>query len=243
MPGITPQRFQRLSAALCRRQPDLTVLLDGVHKAFNLSAIIRTCDAAGLFEAHSTSEHKPEELSQHHAQGSQQWVYWHDHPNTEVACKRLRQRGFLLVGADLTDDSVDFRSLDFTRPTAFVMGAEKFGLTDEARRNLDRTVTIPMYGLVGSLNVGVATALLLYEAQRQREEAGYYENCRLAPAEFQTTLFEWCYPLVSQYCRDRDLAYPEMGPQGQLEGNIHGRSLTAIRRLIRQEQNTLRRGP
>lgn len=246
MAGITPQRFHRLQAALRRRQPDLTVLLDGVQKTFNLSAVIRTCDAAGLFEVHSSTDRQPDELSPHHAQGSQQWVYWHNHKGTTRAFEHLKSRGFLMVGADLGEGAVDFREFDYTQPVALVMGAEKFGLSQEGRRLLDRVVTIPMLGMAGSLNVSVATALILYEAQRQRQEAGLYDNCRLPPDQFQRTLFEWCYPLVAEYCRDHGLSYPELGAQGQFPEPLEGRSLTRIRSLKRKEHfraARARRGP
>jgi len=50
---MTPERFRTLKAALSRRQPDLTVLADDVHKPHNIAALLRTCDAVGVFEIHA----------------------------------------------------------------------------------------------------------------------------------------------------------------------------------------------
>lgn len=150
------------------------------------------------------------------------------------------------MGADLSEESVDFRTVDYTRPTCFVMGSERRGLSPEARQNLDRKVTIPMYGLVGSLNVSVAAALLLYEAQKQRENAGLYEQCRLDEEVYRSLLFEWCYPLVAEFCRGEGLEYPPLGPRGEIPEKIHGRPLTSIRGLIRRRHHRagkVRRGP
>ena len=52
---MTPQRFAQLNAVLDRRQPDLTVLMDDVHKSHNLAAILRTCDAVGVLSVHAVS--------------------------------------------------------------------------------------------------------------------------------------------------------------------------------------------
>ncbi len=50
---MTPERFERIRSVVDRRQPDLTVVLEEVREPHNLSAIVRTCDAAGVFEAHA----------------------------------------------------------------------------------------------------------------------------------------------------------------------------------------------
>ena len=106
------------------------------------------------------------------AQGSQKWVRLQDHPDTDSAIRCLKDRGFRLYGTHLGVDAKDYRDCDFTGPTAFVLGAEKWGLTDRARDLMDEALFIPMRGMVQSLNVSVATATLLFEALRQREAAG-----------------------------------------------------------------------
>jgi tRNA (guanosine-2'-O-)-methyltransferase len=73
-----------------------------------------------------------------------------------------------------------------------------------------------MAGLVHSLNVSVATALLLFEAQRQRSAAGMYERSRLAPEEFERRLFEWAYPSIARTRREAGRPYPPLGPDGEM---------------------------
>ena len=76
---------------------------------------------------------------------------------------------------------MDYREPDYTRPTALLLGAELYGVSDEAAALADLHAVLPMRGLVASLNVSVAAALFLYEAARQREAAGFYAQCRLPP--------------------------------------------------------------
>ncbi len=81
--------------------------------------------------------------------------------------------------------------LDLTGPVAIVLGNEMRGLTDEALAGADKIVTIPMVGMIRSLNISVACAVLLYEAFRQRDAAGLYTASRLSPEQVETFAIEW----------------------------------------------------
>lgn len=124
--------------------------------------------------------------------GSEKWVPVHTHPSIKAACAYLRARGFRLYATALRPEAVDFRALDYTQPTAFILGAEYFGISEEALAEADMLIRIPMYGMVQSLNVSVAAAVLLYEAQRQRAAAGFYDAPRLSAAELEEAFKHWC---------------------------------------------------
>ncbi|MCA9797591.1 MAG: tRNA (guanosine(18)-2'-O)-methyltransferase TrmH [Candidatus Eremiobacteraeota bacterium] len=234
---MTKERFARLHKALSQRQPDLTVLLDGVHKAWNLSAVFRTAEAVGLFEVHAVFDQDIEpELSKAHSSGVAQWVGLRPHRQTEKAIEELKTEGFQVVGVDLTPDAIDFRAYDYSQPTALVMGAEKFGLTPTARRLVDRSLVIPMMGLGVSLNVSVAAAIVLYEAQRQRVEAGLYRQSRLSTEVFQRILFEWAYPEVTVFCKKEGLPYPIINEEGEIPDRVGGLSLAEVRAQVRQQE-------
>ena len=168
---LLPRRFERLKSVLNHRMADLTVLLEHVEKPHNLSAILRSCDAVGALEAHAVSFTGRPRTYNSTAQGSQKWVPLHDHPDIETAISVLKAKGFRLYGTHLGTNARDYRDCDFTGPTAFVLGAEKWGLSDPARDLMDEALFIPMRGMVQSLNVSVATATLLFESLRQRHLA------------------------------------------------------------------------
>lgn len=152
------------------------------------------------------------------AQGSQKWVPLHDHPNIETAISTLKERGFRLFGTHLGTDAKDYRDCDFTGPTAFVLGAEKWGLSDQARDLMDEALFIPMRGMVQSLNVSVATATLLFESLRQRHAAGVApsQGEGLEPDHYQRLLVEWSYPEVAAWCREQNRSYPNLNDRGEL---------------------------
>jgi tRNA (guanosine-2'-O-)-methyltransferase len=216
---MTPERFRRLQRILARRQPDLTVLMDRVHKPHNFSAVLRTCDAVGVHEAHVVPS---ADFGQARgtAKGSARWVRMARHDALEDALEALRGDGFAVIAAHPAADSVDFRAVDYTGPTAILLGTELEGLSAAAVGAADQCVVIPMLGAVASLNVSVAAAVILYEAQRQRTAARLYDRTRLDDDVFRSTLFEWAYPRIADLCRRRGVPYPELDADGGIIGEV-----------------------
>lgn len=207
---------------LDRRQPDLTVLLDDVHKPHNFSAILRSCDAVGVYEAHAVwhdPKLRPNRLT---SSGTGKWVGVRTHADGGAAISALHDLGMRLIAAHPADDARDFRDVDYTRPTALVLGAELLGLSDRILERVDTRVRVPMMGMGASLNVSVAAATILFEAQRQRAAAGLYAESRLDQACYERTLFEWAHPAVAGYCRRHDLPYPELDDEGEIVGPLPG---------------------
>lgn len=211
---MRPERFRRLREVLDRRQPDLTVLMEQVHKPHNFSAILRNCDAVGVLEAHVVPPASGLDLSRATSAGTRKWVAVHRHPGVKEAVTHLKGLGLRIVAAHPAGDALDYRDVDFTRPTALLMGAELHGVSEEALGLADAHVALPMEGMVRSLNVSVATALLLYEARRQREAAGMYAHPRLEEDAYRRLLFEWAHPRLARDYVARGEAYPDLDPDG-----------------------------
>ena len=144
----------------------------------------------------------------------------HPHENLPEACRHLKDRGFQLVAAHLSDESTDYRELDFTLPTALVVGTELFGVSETALALSDQQVKIPMQGMTQSLNVSVACAIVLYEAMRQREAAGLFGSRCLDREVLERQRFEWMHPAVARFCRERGLDYPELDENGDVCGDL-----------------------
>lgn len=216
---MTPARFQQLNAALDRRQPDLTVLMDDVHKPHNLSAVVRSCDAVGVLEVHAVSPGG--EVARFHlrAGGSSRWVPIVLHADIDTACDTLEASGHQLVAAHFSPQACDFRQVDYTRPTALLLGSELRGVGAAAAARAHQHVSIPMHGQVASLNVSVAAAVILFEAERQRAAAGMYDHPRLGEPRRTALLFEWGYPRLAGWCRQHGRPYPALDGQGFLAGD------------------------
>lgn len=218
---MTPERFARLKAVLARRQPDLTVLCDGVHKPHNVSAVLRTADAVGIYRMHAAVD--DDSFRHYHVMGggSKRWVRVETYAAPTDALDALRRAGWRLVVADAGDarGGVDYREIDYTERVCVVVGAELRGVSAESRAAADALVRVPMQGMVESLNVSVAAAVILFEAERQRARAGMYATSRLDPGELDTTLFEWAHPKIARRLRQLGQPYPPLNDDGTLAVN------------------------
>jgi tRNA (guanosine-2'-O-)-methyltransferase len=216
----TPRRYHRLRAVLDRRQPDLTVLMENVLVPRNLAAVLRSCDGVGAFEAHAVWPGGRLKISRPASGGNRKWLPVRKHRTLADALEHLKGRGFRILAAHPTPDALPFREIDYTLPTCLLVGNEDEGLTPEALAGADAVVTIPMDGMGTSLNVSVAAALLLFEAQRQRQAAGFYDAPRLDPETYARTLFEWTWPAVAAQCRRRKAEYPALSEDGEILGEV-----------------------
>lgn len=188
---MTPERKERIEAIAATRQPDLTVFMERVHKPHNVAAILRTCDAVGVMEAHAVPPAGGIPPLNHTAQGAQRWVALHRHHDAVRGLRQLKQQGLTLYAAHFSERAIDFRQPDYTLPTGLVMGTERFGISDEALGECDHEITIPMLGMTRSLNVSVATAVILYEVQRQRAAAGMYAPASLEKEPWKSLSERW----------------------------------------------------
>ena len=216
--SVLPRRFQRIKNVLNSRMGDLTVLIEGVNKPHNLSAIIRTCDAAGVFQANFICDNSKVKTFNSTAQGSQKWVKLRNHESYSKATNTLRKEGFKLYGTSLNENSIDYRDLDFTKNTCFVLGAEKWGLSNELNAQVDKSIYIPMNGMVQSLNVSVAGAILLFEAIRQRKNKDLIPSKGegLKQEEYKKALFEWTYPELIDSYKKSNKDYPCLNKNGDI---------------------------
>ncbi|WP_050132109.1 tRNA (guanosine(18)-2'-O)-methyltransferase TrmH [Yersinia frederiksenii] len=215
---MNPQRYARICEMLATRQPDLTVCLEQVHKPHNVSAIIRTADAVGIHQVHAIWPTTQMYTRLSSAAGSNSWIQVKTHSHIADAITHLKSQGMQILATHLSDNAVDFREIDYTRPTCILMGQEKTGISQEALALADQDIIIPMIGMVQSLNVSVASALILYEAQRQRQNAGMYQRAQsvLPEEQQQRLLFEGGYPVLAQVAKRKGLPQPYIDDQGQV---------------------------
>ncbi len=191
---VEPQRLKKLVEILLRRQKDLVLFSENVKNEHNFSALIRTADAVGVLNIYYTYDgNKTKIYNEHITMGSHKWVFLHKVNNAVETLKKLKEEGFQIVATRLAENSLHFREVDYTKPTVVIVGNELDGVSEEVAQVADFNVVIPMYGMAQSLNVSVATAVILYEAQRQREAKGMYEKPQLTLEEIKTILRKWAY--------------------------------------------------
>ncbi|KOO11189.1 tRNA guanosine-2'-O-methyltransferase, partial [Vibrio xuii] len=154
----------------------------------------------------------------HTSAGARNWVEVDTHDSISDAIRELKSQGMQVLVTNLSDTAVDFRNIDYTKPTAIILGSEKVGASEQAKKLADQDIIIPMMGMVQSLNVSVASAVILYEAQRQREAAGMYDNENSALPEdvIHRILFERGHPVLAKVAKRKGLPYPPLDEEGQI---------------------------
>ncbi|MGE5246305.1 MAG: 23S rRNA (guanosine(2251)-2'-O)-methyltransferase RlmB [Betaproteobacteria bacterium] len=155
----------------------LVVVLDGIEDPHNLGAILRTVDAAGGHGVVRQSRHAAPlgAAAAKASAGALSHVRVAEVVNVARALETLKAAGVWTVGL-AGDAPTPYDAIDYTQPTAFVVGAEGSGLRRLVRERCDWLAAIPMQGHVQSLNVSVATGIVLFEAVRQRRAAGAGET-------------------------------------------------------------------
>jgi len=149
--------------------PALVVVLDGVEDPHNLGAILRTADAAGVdgVVVQSRRSAARDGVAAKASAGALAHVKIAEVVNIARAVEELKDGGVWTVGL-AGEAAASYETIDYTLPTAVVLGAEGAGLRRLVRERCDRLASIPMRGHVSSLNVSVAAGIVLFEAVRQR---------------------------------------------------------------------------
>ena len=186
----TERRTARVEKVLSHRIPDLHVVLEEVTNTHNASAVVRTCDAAGILHVdliYDASSDFP--VNEAISTRAEKWLSLTRYPSTKNCLTRLKEQGFTIVATHLDPQARTYTEVDFTRPTAIVFGNESEGISAEALALSDIAVRIPMVGMAQSLNLSVSVGIILYEALRQRRLAGHHPV--LPPDEFERLKTKW----------------------------------------------------
>lgn len=189
---VTPRRRARIFQVLSQRQPDLTLVLANIHDPHNVSAIYRSCDAFGVSRVHLYYTDTPfPALGRKSSASARKWVESERHRDRGALFAALRGQGMQVLATSCSSEARPLREWDFLRPTAVILGNEHEGVDETLLAEADGRLYIPMHGMIQSLNVSVAAAVILAEAARQREAAGYYATPRMDAATLDATLADW----------------------------------------------------
>lgn len=190
---MTNERQQRIESVLSKRQNDLTVVLENVFDPHNISAVMRSCDAVGVQEIYvlNTKIPRHKKWGARSSSSAAKWLTVHQFENAEECFEALRKKYSTILTTHLATDAVSLYELDLTKPVALVFGNEHSGVNEEIIKMADGNFIIPQAGMIRSLNISVACAVSLYEAFRQKLNAGHYENQKLDAEEYAALFTQW----------------------------------------------------
>lgn len=194
---MTPQRREKLSQVLSKRQFDITVIFENIEDPHNISAVMRTCESAGIQQVHvlnhGIAPHPKfgKEIGFRSSSSAWKWLTIAYHDQLEDCIRPLKEQGFKIMATALSEQAKDLYEIDFTQKIALVFGNERSGVTPEMLTLCDGNFLVPQVGIIQSLNISVACAICLYEAFRQKNKAGHYEPKPATNERLQQLANQW----------------------------------------------------
>lgn len=151
----------------------LLLLLDSIQDPHNLGAILRTAECAGVDAVVITTHNSAPitDTAEKISAGAVSHLKICKVNNLSNTISILKDEGFWITGTALAENSKEFTEIDYTGSTAIIMGNEEKGLKSLVAKNCDFLAKIPMQGQIQSLNVSVATGIILFEALKQRKNS------------------------------------------------------------------------
>lgn len=194
-PDIEAKRIQRFKDVIARRQPDLTVVLENVHDPHNVGAVLRSCDAVGITDVYILYTHdilieRGVDIGRNASSGSVKWINIHTYTDVHECFKDIQAKYTSIYATHLGADSVPLYDVDLSVSTALVFGNEHQGVSKETLSYCTGNFLIPQMGMVQSLNISVACAVTIFEASRQRQAKGKYDQPFDHANTFQTQLLD-----------------------------------------------------
>jgi tRNA (guanosine-2'-O-)-methyltransferase len=188
----TEKRILKMKKILRCRQLDLTVVFENIHDPHNVSAILRTCDAVGIQNVNLFySEDSFPRLGKKSSASAKKWINTNKFKKATELKKYLQSKNMTIYATYLGKESTSVFDIDWTQPSAIILGNEQRGVSDEALNICDHMISIPMFGMIESLNVSVAAAVVLYEATRQRLKKHLFPNQNLPDEWIDEMLQIW----------------------------------------------------
>jgi len=190
---MTPERIERLTAVLNKRQLNLTVVLENVADPHNISAVMRTCDAVGIQEIYilNTVIPKHKKWGAKSSSSASKWLTIHQFSDVTTCFEAVRKKYQKIYTTHLSSNAVDLYELNLTENVALVFGNEHSGVSEELINLADGNFIIPQVGIIKSLNISVACAVSVYEAFRQKSIAGHYNQPQIKGDELISLRNEW----------------------------------------------------
>jgi tRNA (guanosine-2'-O-)-methyltransferase len=190
---MTPERIERLTAVLNKRQLNLTVVLENVADPHNISAVMRTCDAVGIQEIYilNTVIPKHKKWGAKSSSSASKWLTIHQFSDVTTCFEAVRKKYQKVYTTHLSSNAVDLYELNLTENVALVFGNEHSGVSEELINLADGNFIIPQVGIIKSLNISVACAVSVYEAFRQKSIAGHYNQPQIKGDDLISLRNEW----------------------------------------------------
>lgn len=173
---LTEHKRALFERVLAERTRHVTLVMEDLYQAQNTSAIQRSAESFGVQDLHVIENKHTFSHHRRISKGSADWITMHRYnsqgnDNTEFCLTTLKKQGYQIVVTALHEKTISLHEVDLTKKTAVLMGTELTGASETAMKQADVFMKIPTVGFTESLNVSVASAIILQQlTHRLRKE-------------------------------------------------------------------------
>jgi len=155
-----------LSKLKQKPKQDIYLILDNIRSMYNVGAIFRTADAAGIKKLYlcGITATPPRKEIEKTALKTTDYVDWEYYKSTKELVLKLKEKGIRIIALEQTDKSISYHTFSYNKPLAIIIGHETEGIEQEILDICDHSIDIPMRGIANSLNVATAAGIILYKA-------------------------------------------------------------------------------
>ncbi len=169
-PQMTSERTAKLKGVVEARSRRVVSVLENIYDRGNVSAVMRSAEAFGFLEVHLIDQPGQRfKAANRVTRGAEKWLDIHSHKEPLSVVNELKNRGYQVLATDL-NASKDISDVNWHLPTAFVLGNEKEGVSQDLLGQVDSSFRIQMAGFSQSFNLSVAAALIFYHAHLERQK-------------------------------------------------------------------------
>jgi tRNA (guanosine-2'-O-)-methyltransferase len=195
---VTDNKINLFDKIIRNRTRYITVVLEDIYQSHNASAVLRTCDCFGIQNVHVIQNTNKFEINQDVALGSAKWLNLYKYNSEETTIpemfKQLKSDGYRIVATTPHKNDCLLDDLKLDSKIALVFGTELNGLSEEAIKNADEFVKIPMYGFTESFNISVSAAIILHHLTEKLRVSD--RNWGLSEAEIIEIKLDWVKNVV-----------------------------------------------
>ncbi len=157
---ITPERSKKFERVLNYRTNHFVPIMDNIYDQGNINAVVRTSENFGFHEIGYVASEKINTKTTRINKGADKWITLNKFDSTEKCVNYYQTRGYQVFATHLNESAKDYRSIDYTIPTAIIFGNEKEGCNETAIKKANGTCIIPTVGLTQSFNISVACSIV-----------------------------------------------------------------------------------
>ncbi len=172
---LSQSRVGKLKKLVQTRTNHIVPILENIYDVGNINAVIRTSENYGLFEIANIASIRLKKATRI-TQGADKWVDMNSFETIDSCIKYYKNKNYQIAVTALNKNAIDYREIDYTKPTAIIIGNEKDGCSIKAQELADHTIMIPTVGLTQSFNLSVAAAITLSKAMETVVDKKLYSD-------------------------------------------------------------------